>query len=1186
VNALLVPIQVDALVVRDTNETWARTALEEPKPTKGRRKRQKLVPDPFQELDPPRPTGVYLHWALPDGLTRGRFTQGAEAAFPPVPNRWLVLRLSGATPDDPRAVAGWLLPDVNAKEPVRIDAFSGAPLPALGDTPARPLTALGPGDLAWSGYYDNVLNRFALYDDLAGITEETLAYLVCGWYTNPAHEPIAAATESAFADRVEDLGWSLDASQLTPGTGYPTASVYHGVAVSIGWPEESWPGDGGTLGNELDARPTVERIEAAVGQNLAEAMAALTTTEADSGAYERLLEGLFASALPELSQPDGAARFDTALHLALFGSRPAAAASEWVWQPGEGAAEPPPTPPAPGTPSEPASAGLHEALAASENGGAAEIPVDLGVGSFVEVRRSKPRVWHALNPAVALRGAGRSFKHGGDGRFTASGHLACRVEERTLTEFGVDGGNVGSGAAVLPANPLGSLPTGYGVPSACSRLLVEAACLDPGSAPDLASSTPTQPSPVAAARARWWTSFDPTISEDEALEGAHVVGTLPSAVAVTPPTRPWTPLHLEWSAEYLPSPRGAHDWRLGEIDYDLPSPIVRPPVDADHALEGRVMLSSAPASILSSAVRTVEGNAPIAGPAVADALGAAADAAGDGMPLADSLANQDLLAGELAGIMEQLRKDPTGAIVQEPELTTEGELSAGPRPDAFVALRAGFMRLTRVRLVDAYGQLLELVPGPVSVKPGLRMAVEGESDLFCLTPRFTARSRVLLRYAAATGARVDADPGVSPACGYLVPSPLDGTLEFFNADGVALGRLRPDPVTWTAWEEDPGQSAAVGALPSRWITNPYLAALADNLLAADTAAALAASRGEHGPDTPALASLLQAIDTTRWTVDLTGRSGDEHLALLLGQPVAVLRATLKFEIEDPRRPPENAETAIQIRMGALAHRNDGLLAYVVDDDFTRVRLVDPAVAEQAPGNGAGGAPLASPFLDTSGVFEINPGRPVPLTLLVMPGTDVHVTAGVVPRKRVGMLREWVAPALSRLSPALRYGPVLRDPAATRLPVPSDIRGTWSWHRRPDPIGWESDEVVPATADAIMGDTPALVSDGWLQVELAPDTLYRTTAIPIQIRCVRRLRGQMVAVGGTNPNGSRFLIPVAEAAALQESGRFAFFVQEPGAPRVDVRVIRTARGSRYLRTVVDSRDPNNLARLRDCPREDE
>jgi hypothetical protein len=163
---------------------------------------------------------------------------------------------------------------------------------------------------------------------------------------------------------------------------------------------------------------------------------------------------------------------------------------------------------------------------------------------------------------------------------------------------------------------------------------------------------------------------------------------------------------------------------------------------------------------------------------------------------------------------------------------------------------------------------------------------------------------------------------------------------------------------------------------------------------------------------------------------------------------------------------------------------------------------------------------------------------------------------------------------------------LRDPAATRLPVPSDIRGTWSWHRRPDPIGWESDEVVPATADAIMGDTPALVSDGWLQVELAPDTLYRTTAIPIQIRCVRRLRGQMVAVGGTNPNGSRFLIPVAEAAALQESGRFAFFVQEPGAPRVDVRVIRTARGSRYLRTVVDSRDPNNLARLRDCPREDE
>ena len=1180
-SALLVPIQVDALVVRDVNEIWAKTALEEPKPTKGRRTRQKLVPDPFQDLDPPRPTGVHLHWALPDGLSRGRFA-GAEAAFPPVPNRWLVLRLTGATPDGPRAVAGWLLPDVNAKQPVRIDAFSGAALPAPGDTPARPLTALGTGDLAWSGYYDNVLNRFGLYDDLQGIANGPLAYLVCGWYTNPAREPIAAATEAAFADRLEDLGWSLDSSQMPTG-GYPTVSVYHGVAVSIGWPDESWPGDGESLGRELDARPAADGVDIAVGQNLAGAMAALTTTAEDSPDYARLLEGLFTSALPELSQPDGAVRLDTVLHQALFGSHPAAASSEWIWQPGEAGPQPPPTPPVSGTPSEPAGGRLDEALAASANGGVSEIPVDLGVGNFVEVRRSKPRVWHALDPAIALRGAGRSFKHGGDGRFTATGHLACRVEGHTVTEFGVAGGDVGSGAAVLPPDPLGSLPTAYGIPSACANLLTEAACLDPGSAPDLDSSTTTQPSPVAAARARWWTSFDPSVSPEEALDGARVVGTLPSAVAVTPPTRPWTPLHLEWSAEYLPSLRGAHDWRLGEIDYELQAPVVRPPADAEHPLQGRVLLTSAPASILSSAVRAAERDAVIAGPAVIDALGVAADAAGDGAPLTDSLANQDLLAGEVAGIMEQLRKDPAGAVVQEPELVAQGEMSAGPRPDAFVALRAGFMRLKRVRVVDAYGQLLDLVPGQAAVKAGLGMAVEGEPDLLALTPRFTARSRVLLRYAAATGVRVDAAPGVSPVCGYLVPSPLDGTLEFFNSDGVPLGRLRPDPSTWTAWEEDPGQPAAVGGLPGRWIANPYLAALADNLLAADTAAALTASRGEAGPRSSALASLIQAIDTTRWTIDLTGRSGDEHLALLLGQPVAVLRATVKFEVEDPRMPPENAETAIQVRLGALAHRNDGLLAYIVDDDFTRVRLVDRAVTEQIGGSDT--APVDSAYIDATGVFEINPGRPVPLILLVMPGTDVHVTTGVVPRKRVGMLREWAAPALSRLSPALRYGPVLRDAATTRLPVASDIRGIWKWHRRPNPLGWESDEVVPATVDAVIGDAPALVSDGWLQVDFAPDTLYRTTAIPMQIRCVRRYGGRIVAVGGTNPNGSRFLIPVAEAAALQESGRFAFFVQEPGAPRVDVRVVKRRSGRRYLRTMVDRWDPNNLARLRECPPSD-
>ncbi|MEV5767690.1 DUF3892 domain-containing protein [Micromonospora sp. NPDC052213] len=93
----------------------------------------------------------------------------------------------------------------------------------------------------------------------------------------------------------------------------------------------------------------------------------------------------------------------------------------------------------------------------------------------------------------------------------------------------------------------------------------------------------------------------------------------------------------------------------------------------------------------------------------------------------------------------------------------------------------------------------------------------GHPDLAALRPRFTAPARVLLRFADALGAPRDADAGVSPVCGYLVPSSVDRTLEFFDDKGNGYGRLRPDPETVTAWEE---------VRPKRG--RPYLRTVADD----------------------------------------------------------------------------------------------------------------------------------------------------------------------------------------------------------------------------------------------------------------------------------------------------------------------------------------------------------------------
>ncbi len=66
----------------------------------------------------------------------------------------------------------------------------------------NPLTVLGQGDVAWAAYYDNVVNRLAFYDDLSGIRSGPLAYLVCGWYSNPAQDPLGD-TRCEIADRLQ-----------------------------------------------------------------------------------------------------------------------------------------------------------------------------------------------------------------------------------------------------------------------------------------------------------------------------------------------------------------------------------------------------------------------------------------------------------------------------------------------------------------------------------------------------------------------------------------------------------------------------------------------------------------------------------------------------------------------------------------------------------------------------------------------------------------------------------------------------------------------------------------------------------------------------------------------------------------------------------------------------------------------
>jgi hypothetical protein len=472
--------------------------------------------------------------------------------------------------------------------------------------------------------------------------------------------------------------------------------------------------------------------------------------------------------------------------------------------------------------------------------------------------------------------------------------------------------------------------------------------------------------------------------------------------------------------------------------------------------------------------------------------------------IADELEKMDVVVGAMDRFTSMLRSG----------FTADGEAAPGDGsvPSDFWAFRSGFMRVRRLRLVDCFGQTLDLLGSgagqPADVEKVLcsePLTVADRPDLVELAPRFTAPSRLWLRFVSAEDDATDASDKVSPVCGFVLPNHLDGDLQFYAADGAALGAVRFDAAAGVVWEESPGQPATLGSIPSGIVRNRHLAGIAQGLL---DWGAVDSTPDNTAYDT-ALSSLLRIIDTSLWSVDPFGHIGEEHLALLVGHPIAVLRGLVRVEVAEPVDPALVQGMRVPVRLGALSHWQDGLLAYFVGDDTRVLRIPDPAVADfarpigphegfngQASGTSdyynrfaddlnlvanPGATPVDHPYVDGSGVLWVQPGQDVLVTMLVEPHSQVHATTGYLPHKEIGMRRAWVAPGLARLAPLFRFGPVLLDPTMIRMPVASDIRGTWSWSHRKDASTWLDEPVTNSLGDGRLPAEPSEGQEGWLRL---------------------------------------------------------------------------------------------------------
>jgi hypothetical protein len=737
-----------------------------------------------------------------------------------------------------------------------------------------------------------------------------------------------------------------------------------------------------------------------------------------------------------------------------------------------------------------------------------------------------PRWYEPRDPVLLLSEAKRSYKHGEDGALDPLGLLPCRLTGDTIAGIGVRGwldpaGRVSADAPLLDIRGDDLTTTDFTsgqVPAECGALLYETLLLDPTVVP-VASAVIVQKA-RAAARADRRTkrvivppsvagrhfaveqglllapALEPGLDVQALAALSNASGTMPSMHALRLWRRPWTPVEASWEVEWHPSPDGVRDWQLGETDFSLRpgAPAVDPAAPA-LILSGRTLLTPSAADTMRRRLEQFledesRGTQDDATPAQeADLAQVAAD-----------VARLDVLATSLGGLHLALRGRggiPGLDAVPDPH----GSQPAGAG-DGLTLLRAGHLRLRRVRLIDAFGQVHDVgaarLAAPIVAEDLRSPAGQG---LLALPPRTTEPARLMFRLLDAADDTREATRNRSPVCGWLVPDHLDGALEVMDGAGQSLGQLQPaEDGRLLEWQGVPGQQAPLGAPPA--IAQPQLAGMVNGLLALGRRdPRLLAS--DTPPSEPVLSALLRMIDATLWTNDPIGRAGNEHLSVVIGHPLALVRVELRLEVEstpDPRdrymtARAELERTPIPVRLGELLALDDGLMGYFVNDDFSRFHPVHEALADQArasgPGRGFLGSaatttslaaePVRHPYIDRAPFVEIRPGQRLLLTLLVDPRGAVHVTSGIVPRKKIELMREHVAPALDAMALTFRVGPVLVDPEQIRMPLPAEIRGGWSWVRKVNVTAWAEDPVVKATQDALLPDAPAEITEGWLRV---------------------------------------------------------------------------------------------------------
>ncbi len=1178
---LLVPVELKALVVNEEvrkGQSFQRWQMD----YANLKDFLSPEPQPFNNIaadfsENPDNDGVYLHWSLPGALTHGIQDHDRKSIdFPLVPNRWVVIRYSGALSQ--RVAKAWVIEsdflDSNHGTVPYIDPFQSTAMPtSMGralplnnplwtETGSKPLflKAVGPGDITFAAYQPYVKNVFSLHDTLIDVNDkDTLSYLVVGWYSAPDQDVLFSwGANNSFAEKMAALQWTTQAEPESTAN----ASLYHGMVFGLQWNKKG----------SMPPSPCISaKVKVAVGNTSIDAMTALLKkqiqgTAQSSSIHPELLEAFQYNLLSELDQPNGQALLENKIHQSWFSSRPGG--YQWeimdkeLERPTDQTSRPSLTPVMQQQETlllnqlnqdqvtldrqQQKLAGLQKDLYALwwKQGRAdaivnitGQMPMNLSQGTFKKAldpansesmttkvhkhiiteqtqqakvpqgvtqtklqksintyaqsrhlsdqhqlkRIAQPRFWQANDPVVLLSGTG--FAAG----TSSTGPLLCRFPDQTVTgfEFPYNGKQVritiDSLGEAIPRVDCTNLP------QPISALLDEFFFLDPDNATVIADKV-------------FHSADTHIIAQLSAAMAGYksVTGVLPE-LKLTSWSQPWEPLFMEWQVRWYPvSYKDAQEscWAFDGTDYQWKGHAGE--ALTPQVLHGRIFLSPHAKFNLQSRLQQFLKDNPDA----------------DLRKIEDfikKIDQWDFLSQTLNGFQEQLALcDPMSNLAPDdlkvlfpPDQTmarlignqASGAPDPGPvnSPDPFKpvtstfhGIRAGQFCFERLTIIDRFGQSMEVIDSqnadsfyPILAKglqPQQTVEQNAPARFVELPPRLLQPGRLNFDYISATddSKAISLNREENPISAWFLPNHLDHGLSIYDPQGMSMGELRltinetqKKVVSWI-----PAPHSTYQTLDKLGGTYPHLGQFLNNIIAKGNQAFL---------------DFLAIIDKTLWTVDPLGERYDQNLSVLIGRPLALVRARLQLELYGPPikdsswaftfspKEPDFPNYNFPIRLGDEALRQDGLIGYFLGNGYSQFNAIHRPSEEEID------LPV-SPYIKYTGSgnyinLQFNPASTAYITMLIDPRGSVQAETGILPTIGMNLPDRYVKKALANMEVTFQTGPILTSIETADkifMPQPTEKKGVWSWLES-DGRNWREMEIVNIDQKAKFSKTYSLRS---------------------------------------------------------------------------------------------------------------